>query len=87
MFLFLLYEGCSESATLRNSEHRGRGLVFLLVAGGVLMALGAVTLILVFATPRDVQTPLSDLDYVMRSGAILGLLLGFILIVYALPKL
>ena len=58
-----------------------------LIAGGFLMALGAVVLVLAVRARGNARKPLSDRDLIAFCGAILALLLGFIAIAYTYPKI
>jgi hypothetical protein len=59
-------------------------VAFLVVAGILLMTLSAVALVLRL-TGR--WTTPSERDYLVSCGTVLGLLLGFIALAYALPKM
>jgi hypothetical protein len=51
--------------------------------GGLLMVLSAIVLALAVKVRGNTQNPFSNRDYILRCGAILGLMLGFILIEYS----
>lgn len=62
-------------------------MVLGFIIGGLLMALGAVVLVLAVRARGNAQKPLSNRDLIAFCGATLALLLGFILIAYTYPKI
>jgi hypothetical protein len=62
-------------------------VAFLLISGGLLIALSAASLIRAVGTRRTAQESFTAQDIFIRCGSILGLLLGFIALAYALPKI